>query len=60
MKNTVRVSYRLPVEVAEMVENEAARSRRTKTAVLIIAIEDYVSRKIATVSEKPVDTRKKR
>lgn len=60
MKNTVRVSYRLPVEVAEMVDDEAARSRRTKTAVLIIAIEDYVSRKIATVSEKPVDTRKKR
>lgn len=60
MKNTVRVSYRLPIEIAEMVESEAVRSRRTKTAVLIIAIEDYVSRKIAEVPEKPVDTRKKR
>lgn len=60
MKNTVRVSYRLPIEIAEMVESEAVRSRRTKTAVLIIAIEDYVSRKIAEVPEKPIDTRKKR
>lgn len=60
MKNTVRVSYRLPIEIAEMVESEAIRSRRTKTAVLIIAIEDYVGRKIAEVPEKPVDTRKKR
>ena len=60
MKNTIRVSYRLPVEVAQLLAEEAVRSRRTKTAVLVIAIEDYVSRKIATVSEKPVDTRKKR
>lgn len=60
MKNTVRVSYRLPIEIAEMVEEEAVRSRRTKTAVLIIAVEDYVSRKIAAVPEKAVDTRKKR
>ena len=60
MKNTIRVSYRLPVEVAELLAEEAVRSRRTKTAVLVIAIEDYVSRKIATASEKPVDTRRKR
>lgn len=60
MKNTVRVSYRLPIEIAEMLEEEAIRSRRTKTAVLIIAIEDYVGRKIAEVPEKPVDTCKKR
>ena len=44
MKNTVRVSYRLPIEIAQMLEDEATRSRRTKTAVLIIAIEDYVLR----------------
>lgn len=42
MKNTVRVSYRLPIEVAKMLEDEAVRARRTKTAVLIIAIEDHV------------------
>ena len=60
MQNTVRVSYRLPVDVAQLLAEEAVQSRRTKTAVLVIAIEDYVSRRIATVSEKPVDTRKKR
>ena len=57
MKNTIRVSYRLPIEVAQMLEDEAIRSRRTKTAVLIIAIEDYVMRSAA---KKPVDTRKTR
>ena len=44
MKNTIRVSYRLPIEVAKMLEEEAIRSRRTKTAVLITAIEDHVLR----------------
>jgi predicted DNA-binding protein len=57
MKNTVRVSYRLPIEVAKMLEDEAVRARRTKTAVLIIAIEDHVWRE---EEEKPVDTKKKR
>ena len=57
MKNTIRVSYRLPIEVAQMLEEEAIRSRRTKTAVLIIAIEDYVMR---SAIKKPVDTRKTR
>ena len=57
MKNTIRVSYRLPIEVAQMLEEEAVRSRRTKTAVLIIAIEDHVMRSAA---KKPVDTRKTR
>jgi hypothetical protein len=57
MKNTIRVSYRLPIEVAQMLEDEAIRSRRTKTAVLIIAIEDYVMR---SAIKKPVDTRKTR
>lgn len=57
MKNTIRVSYRLPIEVAQMLEEEAIRSRRTKTAVLIIAIEDHVMRSAA---KKPVDTRKTR
>lgn len=72
MQNTVRVSYRLPIEVAEMLAEEAIRSRRTKTAVLVIAIEDYVLRaeddqasenafKDARARvEKPVDTRRKR
>lgn len=72
MKNTVRVSYRLPVEVAAMLEQEAAKSRRTKTAVLIIAVEDYVARadddhasemafnEARSRVEKPVDTRRKR
>lgn len=72
MQNTVRVSYRLPIEIAQMLEEEATRSRRTKTAVLIIAIEDYVLRaeddqasenafKDARARvEKPVDTRRKR
>ena len=63
MKNTVRVSYRLPIEVAKMLEDEAVRARRTKTAVLIIAIEDHVLRCDAEQSEwvkKPVDTKKKR
>ena len=58
MKNTIRVSYRLPIEVAQMLEEEAIRSRRTKTAVLIIAIEDHVMR--SEVAKKPVDTRKAR
>lgn len=57
MKNTIRVSYRLPIEVAQMLEEEAIRSRRTKTAVLIIAIEDHVMRSAA---KKHVDTRKTR
>jgi predicted DNA-binding protein len=57
MKNTVRVSYRLPIEVAKMLEDEAVRARRTKTAVLIIAIEDHVWR---AEDEKPVDTKKSR
>lgn len=57
MKNTIRVSYRLPIEVAQMLEEEAIRSRRTKTAVLIIAIEDHVMR---STTKKPVDTRKSR
>ena len=63
MKNTVRVSYRLPIEVAKMLEDEAVRARRTKTAVLIIAIEDHVLRCDDDRSdwvEKPVDTKKKR
>ena len=73
MKNTIRVSYRLPIEVAQLLEEEAIRSRRTKTAVLIIAIEDYIARaddddEISThafkeargMVEKPVDTRKGR
>lgn len=63
MKNTIRVSYRLPIEVAQMLEDEAIRSRRTKTAVLIIAIEDHVLRGESERSdrvEKPVDTKKKR
>jgi len=72
MQNTVRVSYRLPIEVAEMLAEEAIRSRRTKTAVLVIAIEDYVAKQDEAVLEKPackdararvekpVDTRRKR
>lgn len=60
MQNTVRVSYRLPIEVAEMLAEEAIRSRRTKTAVLVIAIEDYIAKQEEVVSEKPVDTRRKR
>jgi predicted DNA-binding protein len=63
MKNTIRVSYRLPIEVAQMLEEEAIRSRRTKTAVLIIAIEDHVLRCENERSEwmqKPVDIKKKR
>lgn len=60
MQNTVRVSYRLPIEVAEMLAEEAVRSRRTKTAVLVIAIEDYVAKQDEVVLEKPVDTRRKR
>lgn len=55
-----------------MLAEEAIRSRRTKTAVLVIAIEDYVLRaeddqasenafKDARARvEKPVDTRRKR
>jgi predicted DNA-binding protein len=57
------VSYRLPIEVAQMLEDEAIRSRRTKTAVLIIAIEDHVLRgedDLSEVIKKPVDTRKSR
>ena len=63
MKNTVRVSYRLPIEVAKMLEDEAVRARRTKTAVLIIAIEDHVLRcedELSDWVKKPVDTKKKR
>jgi predicted DNA-binding protein len=63
MKNTVRVSYRLPIEVAKMLEDEAVRARRTKTAVLIIAIEDHVLQcdyERSDWVEKPVDTKKKR
>lgn len=60
MQNTVRVSYRLPIEIAEMLAEEAIRSRRTKTAVLVIAIEDYVAKQDEVVLEKPVDTRRKR
>jgi predicted DNA-binding protein len=63
MSNTIRVSYRLPIEVAQMLEDEAIRSRRTKTAVLIIAIEDHVLRgedDLPDVIKKPVDTRKSR
>ena len=63
MKNTIRVSYRLPIEVAQLLEEEAIRSRRTKTAVLIIAIEDHVLRCENERSEwvkKPVDTKKSR
>jgi len=63
MKNTVRVSYRLPIDVAKMLEDEAVRARRTKTAVLIIAIEDHVWREeddLPEVIKKPVDTKKKR
>jgi predicted transcriptional regulator len=62
MKNTVRVSYRLPIDVAKMLEDEAVRARRTKTAVLIIAIEDHVWREeddLPEVIKKPVDTKKK-
>ena len=57
------MSYRLPIEVAQMLEDEAIRSRRTKTAVLIIAIEDHVLRcdeERSDWAEKPVDTKKKR
>ena len=63
MSKTIRVSYRLPIEVAQMLEDEAIRSRRTKTAVLIIAIEDHVLRgedDLPEVIKKPVDTRKSR
>ena len=63
MKNTIRVSYRLPIEVAQMLEEEAIRSRRTKTAVLIIAIEDHIwkcEQERAAESKKRVDTRKTR
>lgn len=60
MKNTVRVSYRLPIEIADLLESEAIRSRRTKTAVLIIAIEDYIGRQLDVPEQKPVDSRKKR
>ena len=60
MQNTVRVSYRLPIEVAEMLAEEAVRSRRTKTAVLVIAIEDYIAKQEEVVPEKAVDTRRKR
>jgi hypothetical protein len=63
MKNTIRVSYRLPIEVAKMLEEEAIRARRTKTAVLIIAIEDHVLRCENERSEwmqKAVDIKKKR
>jgi predicted DNA-binding protein len=63
MKNTVRVSYRLPIEVAKMLEDEAVRARRTKTAVLIIAIEDHVLRcddEGLDWVKKPVDTKKAR
>ena len=63
MSNTIRVSYRLPIEVAQMLEDEAIRSRRTKTAVLIIAIEDHVLRcdeELVAEHKKPVDTKKKR
>jgi predicted transcriptional regulator len=63
MKNTVRVSYRLPIDVAKMLEDEAVRARRTKTAVLIIAIEDHVWREeddLPEVIKKPVDTKKSR
>jgi|GEM_PF-760383 hypothetical protein len=64
MSNTIRVSYRLPIEVAQMLEDEAIRARRTKTAVLIIAIEDHVLRcehdRAIESSKKRVDTRKSR
>lgn len=63
MKNTIRVSYRLPIEVAKMLEEEAIRSRRTKTAVLIIAIEDHVLRcenERSQWMQKAVDIKKKR
>lgn len=46
-----------------MLEDEAVRARRTKTAVLIIAIEDHVLRCDEEQSEwikKPVDTKKSR
>ena len=46
-----------------MLEDEAVRARRTKTAVLIIAIEDHVLRCENELSEwvkKPVDTKKSR
>ena len=43
-----------------MLAEEAIRSRRTKTAVLVIAIEDYVAKQDEVVLEKPVDTRRKR
>jgi predicted DNA-binding protein len=63
MKNTVRVSYRLPIETAKALEEEAIRARRTKTAVLIIAIEDHIwkcEQERAAESKKRVDTRKSR
>ena len=43
-----------------MLAEEAIRSRRTKTAVLVIAIEDYIAKQEEAVPEKPVDTRRKR
>jgi predicted DNA-binding protein len=60
MKNTVRVSYRLPVKIAKALEIESEKSRRTKTAVLIIAIEDHIARAESDRLEKPVDTRRAR
>jgi len=72
MKNTIRVSFRLPADVAQLLAEEAVRSRRTKTAVLVIAIEDYVAqtghdcapkttlKKVLSRVEKPVDTQRKR
>ena len=46
-----------------MLEDEAVRARRMKTAVLIIAIEDHVWREeddLPEVIKKPVDTKKSR
>lgn len=46
-----------------MLEDEAVRARRTKTAVLIIAIEDHVLRcedELSDWVKKPVDTKKAR
>lgn len=63
MNNTIRVSYRLPIEIAELLEQEAVRSRRTKTAVLIMAIEDYVlncDEDDIPPLNKAVDSKKKR
>jgi len=63
MKNTVRVSYRLPIETANALEVESTRARRTKTAVLIIAIEEHILKcqeERAAESKKRVDTRKAR